>query len=291
MQTQVRHASSTPYVHPGVVSSLGSNGQQTWTMMTKGIPVPLPLANYSPVGLGQLQKLLYTNRIDTKYVFNTSRLPAMLSQLHEAYHILQIGEERAHPYTTIYFDTQDLALYRHHHNGKLRRYKIRSRQYGLTGVVFNEVKCKTNRRRTLKTRIRRDTLSREIDSTFADFIAENWSAAPHALVLSLEVTFNRITLVDRAFTERITIDTGLTYSFEGAAFTLPSLAIAEVKRQRHTGHSAAAELFRGHRLSCSKYCLGITNMRPRIKANNFKPMLRTIGRITGQPRSLRKGTD
>lgn len=242
----------------------------------------LPLFEYEAVELEQLRLLAYADRIDTKYVFGIDLLPELFHSLITGYRMLQINGERVHPYKTVYFDTPRFDLYREHHKGRLERFKIRSRQYGLTGEVFNEVKRKTNKGRTIKTRIRRDSLDEFVDEMFSGFVEQIWPENPGPFIHSLDVYFNRMTLVDRAFTERVTIDTGLSYSFRGKSISLPGLTIAEVKKERHGSRSAASKLFRGNHMNCSKYCLGVAQLVPGVKVNRFKPMLRFIERIGSQ---------
>ncbi len=252
-----------------------------------------PLSEYNPVGLAQLSRLLYTNRTDAKYVFGESVLSDILSSLKESYSVLEIKGQRVHPYKTIYFDTHDFSLYRQHHNGKLPRYKIRSRQYESTGEVFSEIKYSAKKNMTIKTRIPRETLNYELDSNFGDFIASTISPSPGELVLSLEVLFNRVTLVDNSFAERITIDTGLVCSFHGKSCTFPSLTIVEVKKNRHINRSGGEALFRrtGSDLTgCSKYCIGIANIHPNVKTNNFKPLLCVLDKIMRNSTSQGRGS-
>ena len=43
-------------------------------------------------------------------------------------------------YSTLYFDTNDKILYKHHHNKKGNRHKIRMRKYIDSNICFLEIK-------------------------------------------------------------------------------------------------------------------------------------------------------
>lgn len=234
---------------------------------------------FQSVGLADLERVSLLNRIDTKYVFNSALLPETLDEIRDGYNILEIGTNRLFPYKTFYFDTSEFALYFQHHNGKANRCKIRSRQYVLSGTVFDEIKQKSNTGHTNKTRLKRDILNNTVDSVFQSFIDQKCPTLSDSLRFSLEVNFERMTLVDRHLTERVTIDTGLRFSYHNRQRVFPSLAIIEIKREKHTADSSVERLLRKkglRRTRCSKYCLGILSIHTAVKANNFKPMLRAI---------------
>lgn len=98
------------------------------------------LARFRPISLPEMDSVALLNRTDTKFLLNTTQLSAALSELSDAYRILEIDANRLNQYQTIYFDTPDYALYRRHHDGALNRYKVRSRAYVDTQLAFLEVK-------------------------------------------------------------------------------------------------------------------------------------------------------
>ncbi len=67
--------------------------------------------------------------------------------------VLQIDGQRVFDYESVYFDTDDFTLFRHHLQGRRRRYKVRTRTYLASGLCMFEVKLKGARGQTVKERI------------------------------------------------------------------------------------------------------------------------------------------
>jgi hypothetical protein len=89
---------------------------------------------------------------------------------------------------------------------------------------------------------------------------------------ALDVFYSRMTFVNRNSNERLTIDTGLSYSNSSGKTAFPSLVIGETKQEK-SGNSPFISLMHDHHireLSISKYCLGIASLVDGIKKNNFK---------------------
>jgi signal transduction histidine kinase len=92
-------------------------------------------------------------RTDTKYLLSEAQFVQALAHLTGHYRVLEVGGRRAQHYQTLYFDTQDLALYRQHHDGWRNRYKVRERAYLDSDLAFGEVKHKVNADTTIKSRM------------------------------------------------------------------------------------------------------------------------------------------
>ena len=221
------------------------------------------------------------NRVDTKFLVPEAVLETCLGQLADHYSVLELSGERRLPYDTLYFDTPERRFYRDHHNGKLNRYKIRLRHYRHSGATFLEVKKKTNRLRTLKTRIPVQPGQTELPD-LANFL-QRCSGQPVARMRpALFVHYRRATLVNAGGTERITLDTRLSFASadHGQTLALPGYAIVEVK----AGHHRVTSLFREHlqRMGCrpvsfSKYCIGSSLLYGHsLKTNRFQPLLRSL---------------
>jgi hypothetical protein len=109
--------------------------------------------------------------------------------------------------------------------------------------------------------------------------------AADVLQEALVVEFTRATLVAADAAERVTVDVGLTFSRLDRIARLPGLAVVEVKQER-PGPSRFRELLRALKFrggGVSKYCLGIALLEPGAKHNRFKPVLRRLERIGGEP--------
>ena len=99
----------------------------------------------------------------------------------------------------------------------------------------------------------------------------------------LETVFRRITLVNPAMTERLTIDSCLCFkNFRtGLETNLKDAVIIELK-QDGRAVSTMKEIFLAHRvkpLRVSKYCIAVTLTEPDVKSGRFKQKVRKIEKI------------
>ena len=104
-------------------------------MNTQPYSNPL-VSSLLPLSLEELDKVKLLNRVDSKFIFHIRALNDILKEVSEYYHILEIDQKRIFKYESLYFDTPDFLLYRHHHNGKPNRVKVRYRKYLDSGEVF-----------------------------------------------------------------------------------------------------------------------------------------------------------
>lgn len=240
------------------------------------------------VGLAQTETIRLLNRVDTKYALPTHLLPLLLDRAADAgYRVLVAGEGPVSPYDTLYYDTADCAMYRLHHNGILRRQKIRVRTYTDTGTTFLEIKNKTNTGRTKKvrTRIPSDACASAVtNEKAAEFLAVYARFRPEKLLPQVNTRFDRVTLVDAALAERVTVDFNLRFLNRtmGCDAELPGLAVLELK-QDCSACSAMKILLRDmriHPLKLSKYCIGTVLTNTTVRSNRFRTKLRAIEKLT-----------
>jgi hypothetical protein len=77
------------------------------------------------------------DRTDTKFTFNINELPDSFRMKQKITIVYwNVEGNRISRYKTLYFDTQNFALYNQHHCGKLNRYKIRHRTYVESNIRF-----------------------------------------------------------------------------------------------------------------------------------------------------------
>lgn len=170
--------------------------------------------------LDRIAAVRLMNRVDTKYLVDERRCMELLERAADQYYVQIIDDCRACRYATLYYDTPQWDMYHLHHNRRLTRQKIRTRTYVETGVTYLEVKNKSNKGRTHK---RRMTLDRSLfaaaatDTAAADFLRREARYAPETLSPSLATRFVRVTLVNHAMTERLTIDFDLHFDNVRAA--------------------------------------------------------------------------
>lgn len=241
------------------------------------------LNDFEPISLEEMKGVKLLNRVDTKYSFNIKYLPGILNALIPEYRILAFGPIRVNNYETLYFDTKDFKLYTQHQCGKLNRYKFRYRCYKDTNITFFEVKFKSNKKRTIKERFRRDVIEKEIKGETSEFVLENSNIDPDTLVAQLWVRYQRITLVNKKSQERLTIDLNLSYhdGDMNRSASFPNLVIAELKQDKSADSFFASYMrdIRIPRVSISKYCFGIYHVHYNVRYNNFKEKFRKIKKI------------
>ena len=233
--------------------------------------------SFAPISLSEMEGVKLMNRIDTKYVVSRTVLPLILAAAKADYYVQEIDGKRIATYDTMYYDTESLDMYVRHHDRQLVRQKIRIRQYVDSNLTFLEIKRKNNKGRTKKKRI---TLpSEEIETFVAAKSRYVWSE----LSPKLRTTFHRITLVNKAKTERLTIDMDLVWDnvVSGEKKTFEDLVIIELKRDGNKPSKMTHIMLdhRVHPLKISKYCIGTALTTPDIKKNRFKSKIRKIEKL------------
>ena len=244
------------------------------------------IADFDTITLPEMGKVTLLNRTDVKFVFHRDLLYDILVLARERYLSLVINEQRWANYDTLYFDSPDYRFYHDHHNKRLNRYKVRTRSYTDSDLHFFEIKFKSNKNRTIKSRIKINQPEELITKETADFLRLKTAILPENLKKSIQVRYKRMTLINRELTERITIDFDLNYIVDGQTFEYPELIILEVK-QNKASKSRFMEIMHEqhlHRVSLSKYCFGIANYVDGIKKNNFKNQIRYVKKICNTPR-------
>ena len=250
------------------------------------------LATFDSISLSEMEGVKLMNRIDTKYAVPLSALPAILEAAQNGYYAQEINGTRIATYDTMYYDTDSLDMYIRHHDRQLVRQKIRVRQYVESDLTFLEIKRKNNKGRTKKKRISVPGFGITGD-TFGDSKRERWSVEDFIAAKSryhwselsphLSTRFHRITLVNKAKTERLTIDMDLVWEniVSGESKTFPELVIIELKRDGNVP-SKMTQIMLSQRLKplkISKYCIGTALTTPGLKKNRFKKKIRLIEKM------------
>lgn len=254
------------------------------------------IRTYDPITLVEMSGIKLMNRTDIKFVTTVDKLRQLLVLARDDYRAQDVDGRRIASYYTAYFDTPDNNMYIVHQNGHAGRQKLRIRSYMDTGLNFLEVKTKNNHGRTKKKRVdmvgfdptnpdhgirfrRQDDQYRHYD----EFLRKHLRYDPTILSEHLENHFHRITLVNKAKTERLTIDTDLCFHNlkTGNDVDLTGLAIIELKRDG-LQPSPILGMLRELRIKpsgFSKYCMGSALTNPSLKRNNFKERLRMVERM------------
>ena len=249
------------------------------------------ISKFAPISLDEMESVKLMNRIDTKYAVPLSVLPAILEAAQQDYYAQEIDGKRIATYDTMYYDTETLDMYIRHHDRQLVRQKIRVRQYVDSDLTFLEIKRKNNKGRTKKKRIAIpgfDISAQTIGHGKKDWSVEDFIAAKsryhwEEITPHLSTEFHRITLVNKAKTERLTIDMDLVWKnvITGEEKTFPELVIIELKRDGNVPSLMTKIMLdqRIHPLKISKYCIGTALTTPDLKKNRFKAKIRKIEKM------------
>jgi len=249
------------------------------------------VAPFARATLEDAARVSFLHRYDTKFIFATDGVPAFLNAIKDDYSLLEIEGITAQAYNTFYFDTPDLLCYNLHHNKRARRFKFRTRKYLSNGKIYNEIKQKLNTGKTIKFRQRRDAMNTEppvlpvlndlsvYDESFAALLNANGYGNIGKLIPTLNVTFKRLTFLNKTFAERMTLDLGLAYGYGNMELKLHETAIVELKRERGPQQTVAQGYFRSiHKCPSgfSKYTIGISLTHGEAKKNRFLPKIRHL---------------
>jgi len=237
------------------------------------------LNTFKTISLGEIGQASLQNRTDQKFIIPSTILPELVKNLKASHQVLIVNNQCNTKYTSLYLDTPDYNMYTMHHNGKEGRYKIRYRTYASSSLSFLEVKKKF-KGITIKKRlaINEAAISTQFTKEQQHFIQDLLPVANITqLKPSIQIEYNRITLVNTQEKERITIDTNLSFSPPTLQQSKQwdNYAILEIKQAKKNTN---APLFKyakkeGYRPSkMSKYCTGMYQIYPNLKYNRFKEL-------------------
>ena len=242
------------------------------------------LSAFAPISLEQMSGVKLMNRTDTKFVTNRTKLYQLLKLAQQDYYIQEIDGERNLEYDTTYFDTRAFDMYNQHQWGHTNRQKIRFRTYCISGLQFMEVKTKNNHGRTKKKRIEVTDMD-VLEKQKHEFLSKHLRYEADTLQPALNNHFSRITLVNKGKTERLTIDSALSFHNlqSDKHMDMGALVIIELKRDGLVSSPVLDMLrqLRIHPHGFSKYCMGSALTNPILHVNRFKPKLIDIRKIAG----------
>lgn len=243
-----------------------------------------------PISLDEMSTVKLMNRIDTKYVADDLTATKLFLLIKDEYYVQEIDGKRIARYDSVYYDTVDNHMYIIHQDKKLKRDKLRVRNYVDTGTYFCEVKHKNNHGRTKKKRIevgrsvfedlKSDGKTREfVENQLPDYDFDGF-------MRKLSTSFERITIVNKGKTERITVDFNVRFhNFENGNDTgIAPLVIMELKRDGQCESRFQKALFelRVKPLSISKYCIGRALTDKTLKQNRFKKKIIKLEKLKKQ---------
>ena len=148
-------------------------------------------------------------------------------------------------------------------------------------MSFFEIKFKNNKGRTIKDRVKQDSIEETIKDIAEKFLHEKTEIQSSDLLPQFWANYSRITLVNTVLDERVTLDLNIVFKKDGDEHMFNDLVIAEVKQEKFVS-SSFLKLMKKYHIregSVSKYCLGVIRINSSIKHNNFKPNLRNINKV------------
>lgn len=241
------------------------------------------------ITLGEMDSIKLMNRIDSKYLTDEATLLRILEDAAAAgYRALSIEGLKQSRYNSVYYDTVGLRMYYDHRDKHLVRQKVRAREYLESGQAFLEIKRKNNHGRTKKKRMElpaEQLMDFSVNPAACEYLAgHSWFKASE-LSPVLSTAFRRITLVNPAMTERLTVDTDLTFKNfrSGHSTTLQEAVIIELKQDGRAASQMKGILL-DHRVKptrISKYCVALTLTDPTARPGRFKMKVHRIEKTIG----------
>ena len=240
------------------------------------------IGRLAPISLDEMSSIRLMNRIDTKFITNYRTLLKLLEMTTGEYYAQELNGDRVNAYLTTYWDTPAHLFYMSHHDGHYPRKKVRVRTYLESDITFLEVKKKNNHGRTTKTRIQVPAQDELAEPQVSTFLEKKVGMDLDEMRPVIQNRFDRITLVNKGKTERLTIDFNIRFQNleTGVESGTGNLVIIELKRDGNV-YSPVKEMLRKLRIKqdgFSKYCIGVVMTNPDIKQNMFKARMIDINK-------------
>lgn len=153
------------------------------------------------ITLEESKKIKLFKRFESKYIIQRNLVYNIFNYCEDNYLIIEDNNNFDFPYYSLYFDNDKLDMIKAHENNDLIRQKLRIREY-YNGDKYLEIKEK-NKHQTNKIRI--PVISYEINNE-KNWITSNLIYNAKNLSKTLEVKYNRITLLSKDKSNRITFD-------------------------------------------------------------------------------------
>ena len=259
------------------------------TMKSRKNVIETLVNHLPPISLEEMAGVRLMNRTDKKFLTNKATLARLLEMAQGSYYSQETSSGRIAAYRTVYWDVpKNHEMFRTHICGHRPRTKVRVRTYLDSNDTFLEVKKKNNHNKTKKKRVPVPSIEAVMETGVGEeFLRERTGYSFSQLKPTVGNRFNRITLVNNAHTERLTIDFDLQfYNYEtGNSAEMDDIVIIELKRDGRVSSPVLAILreLRIKPAGFSKYCIGTAITHPEIRQNKLKLRLRKINKINSKP--------
>lgn len=219
-------------------------------------------------------------RFDTKFLLTVEQFLFLVEKIEKSYFAIEIDGNLISDYQSEYWDTPNRDLYFLHHRKILPRYKIRKRSYLNNGESYWELKTKSIKGQTVKTRIPSFPKDNHIPEEIFKILNEQQNKYISSEFEPVMVSkFQRLALLNVEKNERITFDWDIEFTSKGEVLKLEGLIVAEIKQKQRDRNSFFFKECRNLHLQSnnfSKYCIGTALLNPSIKQNNFKRILEKV---------------
>ena len=224
---------------------------------------------------------LVERRHDVKTIVDESGLSRLIGRVPDDWQVVTASSSPLQQYHTVYFDTPDLRLFRDHRQGRLRRFKVRTRRYG-DDTVMLEVKVKGPKGLTQKLR-RSHSEHGLIAPADVAWVSEGLErtighAAPQLLSPIAWTNYERTILRAPDGTERLTIDSSFTAGNGAEIVSVDSADTIIVELKSLAPRSVLLPVLHviGARpLRLSKYAVAVHHIHD-VHANRWLPALRRL---------------
>ena len=205
-------------------------------------------------------------RVDRKYVVEPDGFLELIERIQEGHQLLSIDGLREFAYRSVYFDTPERRCFVDHVEGRIPRFKTRTRLYRDTGTCVFEVKLKRSDGEMDKRQIDhpadRDAQLAERDMQRAsEALSDAGLELPQRLDPTLVTRFTRVTFAARERPERLTCDFRVSLSRPGGATARIRDGLVVVETKSEDGDSPADRALEdagADEISLSKYRVGMS---------------------------------
>ncbi|MFD5544005.1 polyphosphate polymerase domain-containing protein [Streptomyces sp. NPDC127079] len=223
------------------------------------------------------------HRTDRKYLLPLDQARAFVRLLADSHRVLDLAGRRTTSYLSTYFDTEQLAAWHAHVQGRRRRWKVRTRLYAEDGLCRVEVKTKDGRGATVKHALKVPAPAYgELDARATEFVNGVLEEAgipvtAEELAPAAEVRYVRAALADLDHGTRVTLDGALTcHHGDRTAALDPAQVLVETKGGARPAPADRLLLRLGGRpVSLSKYVIGRSLLTPGLPDNDVRRLART----------------
>ncbi|MEU5256344.1 polyphosphate polymerase domain-containing protein [Streptomyces longwoodensis] len=238
------------------------------------------------------------HRVDRKYLIPLAQARTLVRLLADRHHVLDLAGRRTTSYLSTYFDTEQLAAWHAHVQGRRRRWKVRTRLYAEDGLCRVEVKTKDGRGATVKHALQVPAAAYgALDGQAAAFVNEvlERSGIPVTtaeLAPAAEIRYARAALADLDCGTRVTLD-GILTCHHGDRTAALDAAHALVETKGGTQLTTADRLLLrlGARpVPLSKYIVGQSLLTPGLPDNDIRRLARTHFTTEATPAPLLERT-